>query len=37
MTALLLEAGLPVHTSTVRERLDPEKTPQCYLLARKAG
>jgi SAM-dependent methyltransferase len=35
MTALLLDAGLPVHTSTVREPIDSEKTQQCYLLARK--
>lgn len=35
MAGLLLDAGLPVHTRTVREPLDSEKTQQCYLLARK--
>nr|WP_308284229.1 hypothetical protein [Streptomyces buecherae] len=37
MTALLADAGLDVRATLVREAEPTERTPQAYLLARKAA
>jgi hypothetical protein len=34
---LMTATGLAVHSRLIREPIGPEKSPQAYLLARRAG